>query len=137
MWSPHNFKGQVSPHELLQAPRTAQRIAQRIAHGAPRGALHAARALCRTPYTVPRTTHHAPRTTHHATQAVAHESDNRYKIGTQTDPMDFLGWLLNALHAGLGGTRKPGSSIIHKAFQVPSPPPPSAPVKVVFTLRSD
>ena len=26
-------------------------------------------------------------------------------------------WLLNALHAGLGGTRKPGSSIIHKAFQ--------------------
>jgi len=67
MWSPHNFKGQVSPHELLQA--------------------------------------------------VAHESDNRYKIGTQTDPMDFLGWLLNALHAGLGGTRKPGSSIIHKAFQ--------------------
>jgi len=31
--------------------------------------------------------------------------------------MDFLGWLLNALHAGLGGTRKPGSSIIHKAFQ--------------------
>jgi U4/U6.U5 tri-snRNP-associated protein 2 len=67
MWSPYNFKGQVSPHELLQA--------------------------------------------------VAHESDNRFKIGTQTDPMDFLAWLLNALHSGLGGTRKPGSSIIHKAFQ--------------------
>ena len=54
---------------------------------------------------------------HELLQAVAHESDNRYKLGTQTDPMDFLGWLLNALHAGLGGTRKPGSSIIHKAFQ--------------------
>ena len=31
--------------------------------------------------------------------------------------MDFLAWLLNALHAALGGTRKPGSSIIHKALQ--------------------
>jgi len=67
MWSPYLFKGQVSPHELLQA--------------------------------------------------IAHESDNRFKIGTQSDPMDFLAWLLNALHTGLGGTRKPGSSIIHKAFQ--------------------
>ena len=37
--------------------------------------------------------------------------------GTQSDPMDFLAWLLNALHTGLGGTRKPGSSIIHKALQ--------------------
>lgn len=67
MWSPSLFKGQVSPHELLQA--------------------------------------------------IAHESQNRFKIGTQSDPMDFLAWLLNALHAGLGGTRKPGSSVIHKAFQ--------------------
>jgi len=31
--------------------------------------------------------------------------------------MDFLAWLLNALHTALGGTKKPGSSIIHKAFQ--------------------
>jgi len=67
IWSPHNFKGQVSPHELLQA------------------AMHA--------------------------------SSNRFKIGIQTDPMDFLAWLLNALHTALGGTKKPGSSIIHKAFQ--------------------
>merc|ERR1712070_256716 len=33
------------------------------------------------------------------------------------DPMDFLAWLLNTLHIALGGTRKPGSSIIHKTFQ--------------------
>ena len=31
--------------------------------------------------------------------------------------MDFLAWLLNALHTALGGTRKPGSSIIHRALQ--------------------
>ena len=67
VWSPFNFKGQVSPHELLQA--------------------------------------------------IMHASNNKFKIGAQTDPMDFLAWLLNALHTALGGTRKPGSSIIHKALQ--------------------
>ena len=67
VWSPYNFKGQVSPHELLQA--------------------------------------------------VMHASSNKFKIGSQSDPMDFLAWLLNALHTALGGTRKPGSSIIHKALQ--------------------
>ena len=67
VWSPHNFKGQVSPHELLQA--------------------------------------------------IMHASGNRFKIGNQADPMDFQAWLLNALHTALGGTKKPGSSIIHKTFQ--------------------
>jgi len=67
VWSPFNFKGQVSPHELLQA--------------------------------------------------IMHASANRFKIGVQADPMDFLAWLLNALHTALGGTRKPGSSVIHKALQ--------------------
>lgn len=67
IWSPHNFKGQVSPHELLQA--------------------------------------------------AMHDSGNRFKIGVQSDPMDFLAWLLNALHTALGGTKKPGSSIIHTTFQ--------------------
>jgi len=67
MWSPFNFKGQVSPHELLQA--------------------------------------------------IMHASTNKFKIGEQADPMDFLAWLLNALHTALGGTRKPGSSVIHRALQ--------------------
>ncbi|KAL1495626.1 hypothetical protein AB1Y20_016493 [Prymnesium parvum] len=67
VWSPYNFKGQVSPHELLQA--------------------------------------------------IMHASGNRFKIGVQADPMDFLAWLLNALHTALGGTKKQGSSIIHKTFQ--------------------
>ncbi|KAL3919505.1 MAG: hypothetical protein SGPRY_005605 [Prymnesium sp.] len=67
VWSPHNFKGQVSPHELLQA--------------------------------------------------IMHASGNRFKIGQQADPMDLMAWLLNALHTALGGTKKQGSSIIHKTFQ--------------------
>ena len=67
MWSPYNFKGQVSPHELPQA--------------------------------------------------VMHASSGRFKIGVQADPMDFLAWLLNTLHTALGGTRKPGSSVIHRALQ--------------------
>jgi len=46
-----------------------------------------------------------------------HASGNKFRIGTQADPMDFLAWLLNALHTALGGTKKPGSSIIHQALQ--------------------
>ena len=67
IWSPFNFKGQVSPHEFLQA--------------------------------------------------AMHDSGNRFKIGVQSDPMDFLAWLLNALHLALGGSKRPGSSIIHNTFQ--------------------
>ena len=47
-------------------------------------------------------------------QAIMHASNNL--VGKQADPMDFLAWLLNSLHA-LGGTRKPGSSVIHQALQ--------------------
>ena len=65
--SRYNFKGQVSPHELLQA--------------------------------------------------CMHASGSRYRIGVQSDPMDFLAWLLNALHTALGGTKAAGSSIIHTTFQ--------------------
>ncbi len=67
VWSPHNFKGHVSPHELLQA--------------------------------------------------ISQASKNRFKVGVVADPMDLLAWLLNSLHACLGGTRRPGSSVIHDAFQ--------------------
>ena len=46
-----------------------------------------------------------------------HASGSRYRIGVQSDPMDFLAWLLNALHTALGGTKAAGSSIIHTTFQ--------------------
>eukprot|EP00026_Physarum_polycephalum_P007125 Phypoly_transcript_07180.p2 GENE.Phypoly_transcript_07180~~Phypoly_transcript_07180.p2 ORF type:complete len:248 (-),score=57.54 Phypoly_transcript_07180:78-821(-) len=41
----------------------------------------------------------------------------KFKIGVQSDPLDFLQWFLNALHIDLGGTKKPNSSIIYQTFQ--------------------
>jgi len=67
VWNPKNFRGQVSPHELMQS--------------------------------------------------ITVLSKKRFTIGKKSDPNDFLAWLLDHLHKSLGGTKKPGSSIIHKAFQ--------------------
>ncbi|KAI9995620.1 hypothetical protein PInf_012685 [Phytophthora infestans] len=67
MWSPHNFKNTISPHELVQE--------------------------------------------------ISVSSKKRFHVGTQNESVDLLAWLLNELHRGLGGTHKPGSSIIHKCFQ--------------------
>ncbi|CAM9119113.1 unnamed protein product, partial [Heterosigma akashiwo] len=67
IWSPHNFKSSVSPHEFVQAITVASR--------------------------------------------------KRFRIGDQAEAVDFLAWLLNSLHQGLGGTRKKNSSIVHHCFQ--------------------
>ncbi|GJP53260.1 hypothetical protein CLOM_g12433 [Closterium sp. NIES-68] len=78
VWHPRNFKGQVSPHEFLQAVMLA--------------------------------------------------SKKRFLIGQQSDPLDLLSWLLNALHADLAKSaaaaakaagKKPRhiSSIVHECFQ--------------------
>lgn len=67
IWHPRNFKGQVSPHEFLQAVMVA--------------------------------------------------SKKRFRIGVQSDPVEFMSWLLNTLHADLGGTKKSNSSVIYKCFQ--------------------
>jgi U4/U6.U5 tri-snRNP-associated protein 2 len=40
-----------------------------------------------------------------------------FKLGEQADPAVFLTWFLNHLHQALGGTAKPGSSLIHLVFQ--------------------
>lgn len=45
-------------------------------------------------------------------------SKKRFRIGVQSDPVEFISWLLNTLHADLGGTKKSNSSIIYKCFQV-------------------
>nr|XP_016495435.1 PREDICTED: U4/U6.U5 tri-snRNP-associated protein 2-like [Nicotiana tabacum] len=66
IWHARNFKGQVSPHEFLQAVMKA--------------------------------------------------SKKRFRIGAQSDPVEFMSWLLNTLHAELR-TSKKGSSIIHRCFQ--------------------
>uniref|UniRef100_A0A2P2L0V3 U4/U6.U5 tri-snRNP-associated protein 2-like n=1 Tax=Rhizophora mucronata TaxID=61149 RepID=A0A2P2L0V3_RHIMU len=65
IWHPRNFKGQVSPHEFLQAVMKA--------------------------------------------------SKKRFRIGQQSDPVEFIAWLLNTLHAELKTSRK--SSIIYECFQ--------------------
>ncbi|GLT26675.1 hypothetical protein SLA2020_017220 [Shorea laevis] len=65
IWHARNFKGQVSPHEFLQAVMKA--------------------------------------------------SKKRFRIGMQSEPVEFMSWLLNTLHNYLK-TRK-GGSIIHECFQ--------------------
>ena len=50
-------------------------------------------------------------------QVVSSESKRKFNIGQQAEAIDFMAWLLNGLHLGLGGTRKPRSSIIYETFQ--------------------
>ncbi|XP_072969156.1 uncharacterized protein [Typha angustifolia] len=67
IWHARNFKGQVSPHEFLQAVMKA--------------------------------------------------SDKRFQIGVQSDPVEFISWLLNTMHAKLRSSKKKNRSIIHDCFQ--------------------
>ncbi|XP_023742772.1 uncharacterized protein LOC111890930 [Lactuca sativa] len=66
IWHARNFKGQVSPHEFLQAVMKA--------------------------------------------------SKKRFRIGAQSDPVEFMSWLLNTLHTDLKSP-KTKKSIIHQCFQ--------------------
>ncbi|XP_038691230.1 U4/U6.U5 tri-snRNP-associated protein 2-like [Tripterygium wilfordii] len=66
IWHARNFKGQVSPHEFLQAVMKA--------------------------------------------------SKKRFRIGVQSDPVEFISWLLNTLHVDLR-TSKRKTSIINQCFQ--------------------
>jgi len=54
---------------------------------------------------------------HNLSQAIAVASKNRFRIGQQIEAGEFMAWFLHQLHMGLGGNKKPGSSIIHKIFQ--------------------
>lgn len=66
IWHARNFKGQVSPHEFLQAVMKA--------------------------------------------------SKKRFRIGVQSNPVEFMSWLLNTLHSDLRNTKK-NTSIIYECFQ--------------------
>ncbi|KAM3206367.1 hypothetical protein ACQJBY_061825 [Aegilops geniculata] len=68
IWHARNFKGQVSPHEFLQAVMKA--------------------------------------------------SEKKFQIGVQSDPVEFMSWLLNTLHAKLRSSKKKNRSIIYDCFQV-------------------
>lgn len=50
-------------------------------------------------------------------QVVSSESNRKFNIGKQAEAIEFMAWLLNGLHLGLGGTRKPNSSVIYRTFQ--------------------
>jgi len=55
---------------------------------------------------------------HELLQEVSQRSAKRFTLAEQADPVDFLSWFLNNLHASLGGSKtKPGSSIVQKVFQ--------------------
>jgi U4/U6.U5 tri-snRNP-associated protein 2 len=54
---------------------------------------------------------------HMLIQAITVVSKKRFRVGSQAEAGEFMSWLLNQLHVGLGGTKKPGSSIIYEAFQ--------------------
>lgn len=45
---------------------------------------------------------------------IEESSRHLFKVGQQKDPSEFVTWLLNQLHVDLGGTSRPGSSIIHE-----------------------
>lgn len=55
---------------------------------------------------------------HELLQQVSRQSQKRFDLLHQSDPVDFLSWFLNNLHLAMGGSKtKPGTSIIHKVFQ--------------------
>ena len=54
---------------------------------------------------------------HMLIQAISEASKKKFRVGSQAEAGEFMAWLLNQLHIGLGGSRKPGSSIIYKCFQ--------------------
>ena len=60
-------------------------------------------------------THVSP---HELLQQISRQSNKRFDLLHQSDPVDFLSWFLNNLHLALGGSKtKPGTSIIQRVFQ--------------------
>lgn len=54
---------------------------------------------------------------HEFLQEVGRASGGKFRMESQGDPVEFLGWLLNHLHKDMGGTKKKNSSIIFFTFQ--------------------
>jgi U4/U6.U5 tri-snRNP-associated protein 2 len=55
---------------------------------------------------------------HEFLQSVMVASKKGFRIGVQSNPVEFMSWFLNMLHTDLGGTKNHNSSIIYKCFQV-------------------
>ena len=54
---------------------------------------------------------------HEMLQAVVLCSKKKFQITEQGDAIQFISWLLNALHLALGGTKKVKSSVINQTFR--------------------
>ncbi|KAJ3158055.1 hypothetical protein HDU89_000438 [Geranomyces variabilis] len=54
---------------------------------------------------------------HEFLQEISNASQKKFRLSQQSDPIDLLRWLLNAMHTGMGGKKKAGSSLIHQTFQ--------------------
>ena len=54
---------------------------------------------------------------HEFMQALMGASAKRFTIDKQSDPVDFLSWFLNTLHAELTGGKRKKPSIISRCFQ--------------------
>ena len=55
---------------------------------------------------------------HELLQQVSRQSQKRFDLLHQSDPVEFLSWFLNNIHLALGGSKtKPGTSIVQKVFQ--------------------
>ncbi|KAK3089752.1 hypothetical protein FSP39_006198 [Pinctada imbricata] len=54
---------------------------------------------------------------HEMLQAVVLCSKKKFQITEQGDALEFMSWILNALHLALNGSRKLSSSIINKTFR--------------------
>jgi len=60
---------------------------------------------------------HAQVSPHEFMQAVMAASGKRFLIDRQADPVDFMSWFLNALHADLTGGKRKKPSIVTRCFQ--------------------
>lgn len=55
---------------------------------------------------------------HELLQQISRQSNKRFDLLHQSDPVDFLSWFINNLHLALGGSKtKPGTSIVQRVFQ--------------------
>jgi hypothetical protein len=54
---------------------------------------------------------------HEFMQAVMAASGKRFLIDRQADPVDFMSWFLNALHADLTGGKRKKPSVVTRCFQ--------------------
>jgi len=54
---------------------------------------------------------------HELLQAVAQASSKKFRIGQQSDPLEFLSWFLNTVHGALGGGKTRSATCVYQAFQ--------------------